>query len=142
MEYGLLEEKVTVITVKDLLTGATLAYECETKGLGDTWVILQLARDINDWGREHICVKTDGESSIVAVQRALAAVRTGRTVPEFIRDPNSVQRGRGEACPGRDGPYERTSRSSLPKASEGHGLASLSERESASLPQNLERRCV
>ena len=48
MDYGLFEEKVTVITVKDLLTGATLAYECETKGPGDTWVIRQLARDIDD----------------------------------------------------------------------------------------------
>ena len=27
-------------------------------------------------------MKTDGESSIVSVQRALAAVRTGRTVPQ------------------------------------------------------------
>ena len=80
MDYELLEEKVTVLVAKDESSGATLAYECETKGPGDDWVIRQLDRDLQDWGRKDICVQSDGEPAIIAVQQALAEARSGTTM--------------------------------------------------------------
>ena len=42
----------------------------------------QFARDLEDWGRRDIHVKTDGEPAIVAVQSAAAAIRSqARTIP-------------------------------------------------------------
>ena len=35
MDYDLLEDHLTVLIVKDALTGAALAYDCEMKGPGD-----------------------------------------------------------------------------------------------------------
>ena len=80
MDYEFLEEKVTVLVAKDESSGATLAYDCETKGPGDDWVIRQLDRDLEDWGRKDICVQSDGEPAIIAVQQALAEARSGTTM--------------------------------------------------------------
>ena len=49
MDYDLLEEQLTILIVKDALSGAALAYDCETKGPGDAWVVKQLAADIAEW---------------------------------------------------------------------------------------------
>ena len=38
-DYDLLEDHLTLLIVKDKQSGATVAYDCETKGPGDTWVV-------------------------------------------------------------------------------------------------------
>ena len=46
------------------------------------WVMKQLARDFEDWGRRDIHLKTDGEPAILAVQSAVAAILSpARTIP-------------------------------------------------------------
>ena len=63
MDYGLLEEKLALLTVEDEDSGSTLCYDCLTKCPGDAWVCRQLVRDLEEWGRGDICLKTDGEAS-------------------------------------------------------------------------------
>ena len=82
MDYELLEEKLIVLVVKDECTGTISAYDCLAKGPSDVWALKQLARDLEDWGRRDIHCKTDGEPAMLAVQRALAAIRApARTIP-------------------------------------------------------------
>ena len=81
IDYELLEGKITVLIARDLESGATLAYDCESKGPSDSWMIKQFVKDLEDWGRKDVCIKSDGEPAIIAVQSALAEARTGRTVP-------------------------------------------------------------
>ena len=47
-DYDLLEDDLTVRIVKDKQSGAALAYDCETKGPGDTWIVKQLTKDLAD----------------------------------------------------------------------------------------------
>ena len=80
MDYELLEQKVTVLVAKDETSGATLAHDCEAKGPSDEWVVRQMSRDLEDWGRRDLCVQSDGEPAITALQQALAESRSGATI--------------------------------------------------------------
>ena len=80
MDYELLEQKVTVLVAKDETSGATLAYDCEAKGPSDEWVVRQMIRDLEDWGRRDLCFQSDGEPAITALQQALAESRSGTTI--------------------------------------------------------------
>ena len=80
MDYELLEQKVTVLVVKDETSGATLAYDCEAKGPSDEWVVRQMVRDLEDWGRKDVCLQSDGVPAMIALQQALAKSRSGTTV--------------------------------------------------------------
>lgn len=51
------------------------------KGTADAWVTRRIVRDVEDAGLSHIISKTDGEPSIVALQRAVQASRSAKTVP-------------------------------------------------------------
>ena len=77
-DYDLLEEHLTLLIAKDRQSGAVLAYDCETKGPGDAWVVKQLVSDLADWGRTDICLMSDGEPAITALQRAVANARPER----------------------------------------------------------------
>ena len=77
-DYDLLEEHLTLLIVKDRLSGAVLAYDCKAKGPGDAWVVKQLASDLIEWGRMDICFMSDGEPAITALQRAVANARPER----------------------------------------------------------------
>ena len=74
-DYDLLEDDLTLLIVKDKQSGAALAYDCETKGPGDTWIVKQLTKDLADWGRTHICLMSDGEPAMTAFQQAVAQAR-------------------------------------------------------------------
>ena len=69
-----------MLVAKDESSGATLAYDCEAKGPGDEWVVRQLSRDLEDWGRRDICLQSDGEPAMFALQQALAEARSGTAV--------------------------------------------------------------
>ena len=77
-DYDLLEEHLTLLIAKDRQSGAVLAYDCEAKGPGDAWVVKQLVSDLADWGRTDICLMSDGEPAITALQRAVANARPER----------------------------------------------------------------
>lgn len=82
MDYELMEEQLIVLVAKDENTGAILAYDCEAKGPSEVWVMKQLARDLEDWGRREIHLKTDGEPAMVAVQSEVAAISApARMIP-------------------------------------------------------------
>ena len=71
-----------VLVVKDEHSGSSLAYDCEVEGTTDVWVMKQLVRDLDGWGRADVCMKTDGEPALLAVQKAMATMRPGaRTLP-------------------------------------------------------------
>ena len=80
-DYELLAGKVTVFIAKDHAAGAFLAYICAKKGPTDQWVVTQFIRDLYNWGRRDICLKTDGEPGMIALQTAVADARASRTVP-------------------------------------------------------------
>ncbi len=96
MDYEMLEEKITTLIVKDNESGSVLAYDCEVKGPGDEWVLRQLARDLEDWGRSDICLKTDGEPAMLAVQKAVAVLRKARTIPRNPPAYNPQSNGAAE----------------------------------------------
>ena len=73
---------VKIIVAKDEDSGAVLAYRVTTKGPGDTWMIKRLVKDIEEMGRQDIILKTDGEPAMIALQSAVQAARSGRTVLE------------------------------------------------------------
>ena len=98
-DYDLLEEHLTLLIVKDKQSGATLAYDCETKGPGDAWVVKRLASDLADWGRTDICLMSDQELAITAFQQAVAkAIPDKQTVlrnsPRTIPNPMGGRKGR------------------------------------------------
>ncbi len=73
--------KLKMIVGKDEPTGNVLAHFVLCKGIGDEWAIKRVVKDLEEMGRGHAIVKTDGEPAIVAVQNRLQALRAGRTVP-------------------------------------------------------------
>ena len=50
LDYEFLEGPVTVLVGKLKPSGSALAYTCTTKGPGDTWVVKQIVRDLENWG--------------------------------------------------------------------------------------------
>ena len=85
LDYQVLNEDTPteqrLIIGKDESSGNLLGHHVICKGLGDEWVLKQLAKDFQDMGRAHMILKTDGENAIKAVQNKLQGMRDGRTVP-------------------------------------------------------------
>jgi len=96
LDYEFLEGPVTVLigTVKP--SGAALAYTCTAKGPSDDWVVKQLVRDLETWGLKDICLKTDGEPAILALQQAVAKARSSRTIPRNPPAYNPQSNGSAE----------------------------------------------
>ena len=76
------EGQVTVMAMKDRVTGNLWGNVCEKKGPGDRWILDKLNRNICTLGRHNIVLKTDGEPSIVAMQAKIAEKREGFTIPK------------------------------------------------------------
>ena len=81
MDYELLGEQLTLLIVKDEDSGSTLCYDCLTKGLGDARVCRQLVRDLDEWDRIGLCLTSDGEASMLALQTAIHTMMLSRTLP-------------------------------------------------------------
>ena len=69
------------LVIKDEHSGALLQYRVLCKGAGDDWVVKRAVRDIEEFGRTDIRLKTDGEPAIVALQSKIIEARKPRTVP-------------------------------------------------------------
>ena len=70
-----------VLLGKDEDNGMVFGHYVKCKGIKDEWILKQIVRDIQEFGRSDIILKTDGEPSIVAVQNAVQAMRKASTVP-------------------------------------------------------------
>ena len=66
---------------KDKTSGKLLAHFTTCKGVGDEWLLRQLVREIEDFGRSDIIFKTDVEPAIVAVQSRIQSMSKASTVP-------------------------------------------------------------
>ena len=69
LEYAVLEEKIIVLVAKDESTGATLAYDFLAKCPADDWVVRQLVRDLEDWGRRGVRLQRIGDAGPAASDR-------------------------------------------------------------------------
>ena len=85
LDYEFLEGPVTVLIGKLKPSGAALAYTCMAKGPGDAWVVKQFVRDMEAWGLKDVCLKTDGEPAMLAMQEAIARARSSKTIPQILR---------------------------------------------------------
>ena len=72
---------VKSVVMKDEVSGAVASHRTVRKGPGDEWLMKRLVRDIKEWGRNDIFLKTDGEAAMIAVQSALQRLRERRSVP-------------------------------------------------------------
>ena len=72
----------------------TLAHDCETKGPGDSWVVRQLNRDLEDSGCKDVCMQSNREAAMLALQTVIADARSGMTVERRI---SSARRDRPDA---------------------------------------------
>ena len=68
-------ESLKIIVGKDEPTGMLTSHRVEVKGPGDEWIIRRLVKDVEELGRGDIIIKTDGEPSMLAVQKAVAVMR-------------------------------------------------------------------
>ena len=83
--------KVRTIVGKDEATGNVLHHKVICKGIGDEWAIKKVTKDLEEFGRRDVILKTDGEPAIVNVQAKIQAGRDGRTIPRNppVYDPKS-----------------------------------------------------
>ena len=93
LHYELLERKVTVFIANGRASGVFLAYTCTEKNPADQWIVKQFIRDLHECGRKDICVKTDGEPAMIALQRAVADARALRTVRQNLQAHDSQSNG-------------------------------------------------
>ena len=63
--------------MKDEISGTLMSYDCESKVPSDAWVVRQIVRDLEDMGRKEICLKSDNEPAMLAMQKAIATARAG-----------------------------------------------------------------
>ena len=81
MDYEALEDEIKFLALKDEVSGGLWSYDCESKGPSDAWVVRQIVRDLEDMGRKEICLKSDNEPAMLAMQKAIATAREATTLP-------------------------------------------------------------
>ena len=96
MEDNSTEDKIKAIVMRDQGTGMIAGHICESKGVGDRWIVSQLIDDIATWGHTEIVLKTDGEPAIVALQRKIAEERPHQTIPKYPPAYNPQSNGVAE----------------------------------------------
>ena len=98
MDYEALEDEIKFLAVKDEISGTLLSYDCESKGPSDAWVVRQIVSDLEDMGRKEICLKSDNEPAMLAMQKAIATARAETTLPrnspEYDPQSNGEQKRR------------------------------------------------
>ena len=81
-------EKTLVLAMKDESTGNRhLRAVCQKGAEGMEWLVKDLHEELKSWGRMggaggNIVIKTDGESSVVALRDAVARYHGGIATPE------------------------------------------------------------
>lgn len=93
------DDKIEMIVIKDEKTGCVSAHHCERKGATDTWAMDRVIDDIETFGHNDVILKTDGEPSMLQVQRHVKAKRAGTTIPMNPPAYNPQSNGAAErAC--------------------------------------------
>ena len=69
------DDKMTMVVMKDEMTGCVAAHVCQTKGATDQWIVDRLCDDIELFGHTEVILKSDGEPSMVQVQGAIREKR-------------------------------------------------------------------
>ena len=74
-----------------------VAHKIESKGPTDDWITKRIVQDIKELGRGDIILKTDGEPAMLALQEAIARLRSHViTRPENPPAYNSQSNGAAE----------------------------------------------
>ena len=78
--------------------GTVHAHQVKCKGSGDPWIATRIAADLKELGcgESRVVLKADQEAGIEDVQRQVAAVRSGETVPMNSHAGESQSDGRAE----------------------------------------------
>ena len=71
---------MTMVVMKDEMTGCVAAHVCQTKGATDQWIVDRLCDDIELFGHTEVILKSDGEPSMVQVQGAIKEKRAHGTM--------------------------------------------------------------
>ena len=90
---------LTVLVMTETMCRSIWAYACESKGSGEQWIIEQILEDLETIGisEERIILKTDQESSMTDIQKAIAKARAGHgTALENSRVGDSDSKGKVE----------------------------------------------
>ena len=90
---------LTVLVMTETMCHSIWAYACESKGSGEQWIIEQILEDLETIGisEERIILKTDQESSMTDIQKAIAKARAGHgTALENSRVGDSDSNGKVE----------------------------------------------
>ena len=77
-----MEKVLKIVVMTDEESGQVFSHRVDMKGPGDAWIVKKLVKDTEEMGRRDIILKTDGEPSMLALQRAMALLRPGLTKPE------------------------------------------------------------
>lgn len=85
MDYNTLNESDALhdnVLIGKLETrGDVVAHHVVAKGPSDEWVARRIIKDLEELGAPNICLETDGEPALVALQAKIQAMRPGSTVP-------------------------------------------------------------
>ena len=74
------DDKLTMIVLKDQVTGCVAAHVCLQKGASDQWTVDRVCDDLDMFGHTEIVLKSDGEPAIMQVQNAVKASRVHPTI--------------------------------------------------------------
>ena len=74
------DDKMTMVVMKDEMTGCVAAHVCQTKGATDQWIVDRLCDDIELFGHTEVILESDGEPSMVQVQGAIREKRAHGTI--------------------------------------------------------------
>ena len=69
-----------MIIHKDELTNMVLAHSITCNGVGDEWLMRQLVKDIQEFNRSDIILKTGGELAIVTLESRIQSMRRASAV--------------------------------------------------------------
>ena len=83
IDYCFPRSKVTILGVKDSISGATASLWVPKKGGSIAWISEHLRNIIDyEWGRSKTIFKSDGEEAILDLKRIAHAMRTKQTIFE------------------------------------------------------------
>ena len=81
-ESDVVNDKQTMIVVRDRESRMTFSHSCVCKGCKDEWIVKSLIGDMETMGHTELIIKTDGEPALINVVDELQRQRGHRTIPQ------------------------------------------------------------
>ena len=103
-----------IFVMVDDKTGAVFARACGSKGMGESgqraWLAKSIVDELETWGYggAELILKSDQETAIVSMLKAIAALRSGKSIMEHSAVGESASNGRIEEAGKRIREYTRT----------------------------------